>query len=419
VDPISPAPEPTAATDSAEPTGPTVLPPPGSMPRSCPMGPPDPLRQALERPGFGRVSLQYGRHGTLLTRYDDVRTALRSDRLSSALHQLPPVMDGQSPPGWFFGMDGPEHARYRRVLAKKFSVTRMRRFTPVIQEIVGGLLDAAERRAAGAGGTVDLMAELAWPVSVLVPCTLLGIPRDDQARFKRQIDDLIRPGLSREEITAVYRDMWQHMRDQVRAERDGPGGGGLLGELIADQDGPDAFTDEEITSIGLSLRIAGFDPVAHLLGLGLLALLNDTEQLQLLRERPELMPNAIEELLRFVPFNNMGAVRVAADDAEVDGEPIARGEVVVTSFVAANRDKAVFPDPDTLDVARDNAGQHLAFGHGVHRCLGQHLAREVTAAALAQLLYRFPKLRLAVPMADIPPFESVGFYGVAELPVAL
>ncbi|GAU67580.1 putative cytochrome P450 [Streptomyces sp. NBRC 110611] len=383
------------------------------------MGPPDPCRQALERPGLSRIRLQYDRQGTLLTRYDDVRTALRSDRLSSALHQLPPVMDGQSPPGWFFGMDGPGHARHRRVLAKKFSATRMRRFTPVIRELVDGLLDTVERRLTGPDGTADLMAELAWPVSVQVPSALLGIPGDDQAWFKRQIDALIDPGLSREEITGVYRDMWQHMRDRVRAERDGPGGRGLIGELIAEQDGPDGFGDAEIASIGLSLRIAGFDPVAHLLGLGLLALMSRPEQLRLVREEPGIRANAIEELLRFVPFNNMGAVRVAAEDTEVDGERIARGEVVVTSLVTANRDTAVFPDPDALDVTRANAAHHLAFGHGAHRCLGQHLAREVIAVVLDRLLERFPRMRLAVPAEQVPPFESAGFYGVAELPVTL
>ncbi|AEW99447.1 cytochrome P450 (plasmid) [Streptantibioticus cattleyicolor NRRL 8057 = DSM 46488] len=393
-----------------------MLPAPGSMPRSCPLGPPDAYRHALETPGFSRVTLQYGRYGTLLTRYEDVRAALRDERIGSALHQLPPVLDGQSPPGWFFGLDGPEHARYRRVLAKMFSVTRTRRFEPVIRAITDELLDALEPHATGADRAVDLMAGLAWPLAVRVPCALLGISGDDQATFKRQVDTLIAPGVTREEITEVYRAMWWRMRGLVDAERSGTGGQGLFAELVADQSGPDAFDDDEIASIGLSLRIAGLDPIAHLLGLGLFALLCHPEQLALVRAAGA---DAVEELLRFVPFNNMGAVRVAVQDTVVDGEPVAQGEVVVASLTAANRDATVFADPDTLDVTRHNAAAHLAFGHGPHRCLGRHLAGQVVTVVLDRLLGRFPGLRLAVAAERVPPFESAGFYGVAELPVHL
>ncbi|MFI0777863.1 cytochrome P450 [Streptomyces sp. NPDC021212] len=389
-----------------------LLPIPGAQPRGCPFDPPDDYRRAQQDGGPFRVALQQGREGRLLTRYKDVRKALKDGRFSSSLHVLPPVIDGQSPPGWIFGMDPPEHTRYRRLLADMFSVRRMRRFEPRVERIVVERLEEIR----SAGGPADLMSRFAWPISARVSCDLLGTTLDDQEQFERQVAGLVGADVTPEDFVATYRAMWFHMLDLVRDKRGRPGDD-VLSELLAVEDDQGPLGDEEAASIGLQLRIAGKDLVAHAIGLGIFALLRAPDQFDLLRKEPHRIDNAVEELLRYLPINNMGSVRKATVDASAGDQRIAEGDVIVASLTAANRDERAFPEPDRLDVNRANAIQHIAFGHGAHRCLGQHQARLMIAVSLRELLRHFPQMRLAVPAEDVPPFEDTAFYGIAELPV--
>ncbi|QHC20455.1 cytochrome P450 [Streptomyces sp. GS7] len=389
-----------------------TLPVPGAQPRGCPFDPPDDYRRVQQDGDPVVVTLQHGRQGRLLTRYKDVRKALKDGHFSSSLHVLPPVIDGQSPPGWIFGMDPPEHTRYRRLLADMFSVRRMRRFEPRVERIVGERLEEIR----GRGGPADLMKDFAWPISARVSCDLLGTTLDDQERFERQVGRLVGADVTPEVFVATYQEMWFHMLDLVRAKRTQPGDD-VLSELLAAEDERGPLSDEEAASIGLQLRIAGKDLVAHAIGLGIFVLLRTPDQLDLLRKDPELVDNAVDELLRYLPINNMGSVRKATEDAAAGDQQIAGGEVIVASLTAANRDERTFPDADRLDLTRRNAVQHVAFGHGAHRCLGQHQARLMIAVSLRELLRHFPELRLAVAAEQVPPYEDMAFYGVAELPV--
>ncbi|WP_019547071.1 cytochrome P450 [Streptomyces sulphureus] len=390
-----------------------ALPIPGAQPRRCPFDPPDDYRRAQQEGGPVMVTMQQGRAGRLLTRYQEVRKALKDGRFSSSLHVLPPVIEGRSPRGWIFGMDPPEHTRYRRLLAEMFSERRMRRFEPRLVRIVTGRLEELKEQ----GSPADLMNRYAWPISSRVSCDLLGTTLDDQEEFERRVGRLVAPDVTPEAFVATYQSMWYGMRELVRAKRGEPGDD-MLTELLGAEDAQGPLSDEEAASIGLQLRIAGKDLVAHAIGLGIFALLRHPDQLALVRDAPDRLDKAVDELLRYLPINNMGSVRKAAAEAEAGEQEFAEGELVVAALTAANRDERVFTDPDRLDLTRPNARQHVAFGHGAHRCLGQHQARLMITVALRELLRALPRMELAVPADEVPLYEDTAFYGVAELPVA-
>lgn len=374
----------------------------------CPFDPPAELTDAHRRGPVSPFTHVGGKPGWLITGYDLVRSVLADPRFSSRKDLLN-VVDFEvppAPPGEFLLMDDPQHSRYRKPLVGRFTARRMRLLTERIEQITTDCLDAMEAN----GPTADLVTAFAKPIPTIIICELLGVPYEDRASFQEQIDTFMGGETSDEDLIAAYTATQEYLARLVAAKRANPTDD-VLSELT-DSD----LTDEELKGISLILLAAGFDTTANMLSLGTFALLQHPEQLAALRADPALMDQAVEELLRYLSVAKT-FMRTALEDVEVGGRTIKAGTTVVLSYNTANRDPDRFADPDVLDLRRKPAG-HLAFGHGVHLCLGQQLARIEMRVAFAALLDRFPTLRLAVPAEEVvlrP--ETADIYGVKSLPV--
>jgi cytochrome P450 len=362
-----------------------------------------------------------GELGWLVTSHRLARKVLADTRFSSTLGspvQVPVPMpgieayagfEGDFPiaPGMFIEMDPPDHTRLRRKLTGVFTVKRMKQLEPRIERIVDDRLDAL---AAGPR-PADLVEEFAFPVPALMICELLGVPYERRDRFEADARTSLTLDAGSDAKEAAFGRLYAFIGELVAAKRAEPADD-LLGDLAADPE----LTDEEVAGMALLLLVAGHETTAKMLGLGTMALLENRDQWELLRERPELMAGGVEELLRYLTVIHTGIIRQVKTDLEFEGHRIKAREYVTVSVQTANRDEAHFIEPDRLDVTGDARG-HLTFGHGVHQCLGQQLARMEMRIAFARLIARFPGLRLAVPAAEVPMVTGQSFYGVAELPV--
>ncbi|WP_432140477.1 cytochrome P450 [Streptomyces sp. bgisy084] len=381
--------------------------------RSCPFDPPEEYRTLREQEPVAPMTFPDGAAGWLVTRYDDVRTVLSDPRFSAKRGILRPGSpEGEDvpapPPGMFIMMDEPEHTRFRRLLTGQFTVRRMRQLTPAVEKIVAEQLDAM----AAAEGPVDLVQAFALPIPSLVICELLGVPYADREEFQRNSATIVRLNSSPEEVRQAQAAMRGFIHQLVLAKRENPTDD-ILSELVRSGE----LTDEELIGVGVLLLIAGHETTANMIALSTMCLLQNPGQLAALRADPSLMDGAVEELLRYLSIIQFGVRRTALEDVELHGRQIKEGSMVVASLASGNRDTAhVADDPELLDVARGHS-PHLAFGHGIHQCLGQQLARAEMKAALSALLDRFPTLRLAVPVEEVPMRDDMLVYGVHKLPV--
>ena len=390
------------------------------MRRSDPFDPPAEYRRLREEEPVTRLAFPDGKVGWLLTRHQDVRALLGDDRFSSdrrrassPVRTFPIRRDEPAErAGSLIGMDPPEHTRYRRMLTRYFTVRQMRELAPRIEQIVSEHLDAMER----SGPPADLVPAFARPIPSLVICELLGVPYEDRVTFQRCTSTLLRLDADEDAIFAARDELWQYMRSLVATKRRHPDGA-LLGSLIQAGDPDAALSDERLAGIGQLLLVAGHETTANMLALGTYALLRHPDQLRALGEDAAQADRAVEELLRYLTIVQFGTVRVAREDVDIAGRHIRAGETVVASLAAANRDPAQFSEPDELDLARP-ASQHVAFGHGIHQCLGQQLARVEMKIAYPALFRRFPALHLAVPPSQVPMRDDMFVYGVHRLPVA-
>ncbi|MFZ3468302.1 cytochrome P450 [Streptomyces sp. 4.24] len=374
----------------------------------CPFDPPAELIEARGHGPISRYTHPGGKSGWMITGYDLVRSVLADPRFSSR-KELLNVVDFEippAPPGEFLLMDEPQHGRYRKPLVGKFTARRMRLLTERIEQITTECLDAMEK----AGPSADLVTAFAKPIPTIIICELLGVPYEDRASFQEQIDTFMSGETGEEELIAAYTATQNYLAELVAAKRANPTDD-VLSEL-ADSD----LTNEELQGISLILLAAGFDTTANMLALGAFALLQNPEQLAALRADPALIDQAVEELLRYLSVAKT-FMRTTLEDVEVGGQTIEAGTTVVLSYNTANRDPERYADPHALDLHRQEGG-HLAFGHGVHLCLGAQLARIEMRVAFSALLARFPTLRLAVPAEDVSlrP-ETADIYGVKSLPV--
>ncbi|WP_329376567.1 cytochrome P450 [Streptomyces sp. NBC_01351] len=375
----------------------------------CPFDPPAELIEARSNGPISRYTHPGGKPGWLITGYDLVRSVLADPRFSSR-KELLNVVDFDippAPPGEFLLMDEPQHGRYRKPLVGKFTARRMRLLTERIEQITTDCLDAMERT----GPTADLVTAFAKPIPTIVICELLGVPYEDRDSFQEQIDTFMNGETSDEDLLAAYTATQEYLAELVAAKRAKPTDD-VLSELT-DSD----LTDEELQGISLILLAAGFDTTANMLALGTFALLQNPAQMAALRADPTLVDQAVEELLRHLSVAT-SFMRTALEDVEVGGQTVEAGTTVLLSYNTANRDPERFTDPHVLDLRREEGG-HLAFGHGIHLCLGQQLARIEMRVAFSALLSRFPTLRLAVPAEDVAlrP-ETADIFGVKSLPVA-
>ena len=391
-----------------------VLAVPAERGATCPFDPPPAYDHAREHDPVAPVRLFDGSTAWMLTRHQDVRAVLqdrrfRSDGTKSGFPFLSPgrrELAVGNPT--FIRMDDPEHARLRRMLTSDFIIKRVEEMRPRIRAIALELLEAMTRDRDHA----DLVTEFALPLPSLVICLLLGVPYEDHAYFQKCSSTLLKASSSAEQVHQARADLNAYIKQLAGSKRDS-GEEDIISRLMRRED----LTPDEVATMGTLLLVAGHETTANMTSLSILTLLRDPEQMERLRRDPGLIRGAVEELLRYLTIVHTGLARVAMEDVEVGGRTIRAGDGVLLMIGTANRDSEVFPDADTLDVGRD-ARRHLAFGFGVHQCLGQPLARAELQIALDVLLNGLPKLRLAVPFEEIPFRHDMLVYGVHTLPVA-
>ncbi|TDC79483.1 cytochrome P450 [Actinomadura sp. 7K507] len=361
------------------------------------------------------IDFPRGATAFLVVDHEHGRAALNDPRLSKDSARSSVPVDGEL----FFGgtmlaMDPPDHTRMRALVAKAFTGRRVERLRPRVREIAGELLDGIAAR-----GEADLIEEFAVPLPIQVICELLGVPASDRPRFREWTAVLTVPALTaeaRERRREAARAFNDYLVKVIAERRAGPEDD-LISGLITARDGDAALTEAELLGSIALLLIAGHETTVNLIGNGVLALLRAPGQAGLLRERPELLPSAIEELLRYDGPVERASQRIALEDMEIAGTPIPKGAWVHVSLGAADRDPAVFEEPGRLDVTRAPK-RHVAFGHGLHFCLGAPLARLEGQIAIGALLDRFPGLALAVPTADLRHHRTGSIVrGLVSLPV--
>lgn len=377
------------------------------------------LRQIRESVGVQSVTNAFGMRVFLVTRYDDVKTVL-SDHTRFSNGRPPGFVVPGAPPideqeaarnraGNLLGLDPPEHQRLRRMLTPEFTIRRIKRLQPRIVEIVDAQLDAL----AAAGSPADLVEHVTLPVPSLVICELLGVPYADREEFQQRSARQLDLSLPIPERLELQREGRAYMASLVSRARAEPGED-ILGMLVRDHG--DELTDDELIGVAGLLLLAGHETTSNMLALGTLALLCHPEQLAAVRDEPAAVAPAVEELLRYLSIVQTSIPRITTTDVEIAGVEIPAGRLVFASLPAGNRDPRFIDAPETLDIGRGAPG-HLAFGHGVHHCLGAPLARMEMQIAFPALLRRFPTLALAGDFADVT-FRSFHFiYGLKSLEV--
>ncbi|OCB53070.1 cytochrome [Mycobacterium vulneris] len=377
------------------------------------------LAEIRENDGVRTVISAFGNAVYLVTRHEDVKAVLGDhERFSNSrppgftLPGAPEMSEEElasARAGNLLGLDPPEHQRLRRMLTAEFTIRRMKRLEPRIVEIVDARLDAM----ATAGPPSDLVADFALPIPSLVICELLGVPYEDRDDFQHRSTLQLDLSLPIAERLALQRQSRDYMRGLVGRARQNPGED-ILGMLIRDHGSE--LSDDELVGIAGLLLLAGHETTSNMLGLGVLALLRHPDQLTAVRDDPDAVGPAVEELLRWLSIVQNAIPRFTTTDVEVAGVRIPAGELVFASLPAGNRDPDFVDNPGTLDIRRGAPG-HLAFGHGVHHCLGAPLARMEMRIAFPALLRRFPALTLAESFEAVQ-YRSFHFiYGLKSLAV--
>ena len=385
--------------------------------RTCPYHPPtgyDPLRTA--RP-LTRITLYDGRRAWLVTGHALARELLADQRLSTdrnhpgfpaTTERLTAVRNRRVA---LLGVDDPEHRTQRRMMVPSFTLRRAVELRPRIQRIVDGLLDAMIEK----GPPAELVSAFALPVPSTVICELLGVPYEDHDFFEGQSRRLLRGPTgsdvqdARDQLDAYFEELIDHKLKQAEP------GDGVLDELVHARLREGELDREEVIAFATILLVAGHETTANMISLGTFTLLQHPERLAELRADPQLLPSAVEELMRMLSIAD-SLLRRATEDIEAGGTVIRAGDGVVFSTSVINRDEDVYPAPDTLDFHRP-ARHHVAFGFGIHQCLGQNLARAELEIALRSLVDRLPGLRLAAPADEIPFKPGDTIQGMLELPV--
>ena len=378
------------------------------------------LREIRETDGVRTVINAFGMEVFLVTRHEDIKDVLSDhERFSNGrppgfvvpgAPDIPEADQASARAGNLLGLDPPEHQRLRRMLTAEFTIRRMKRLEPRVVEIVDAQLDAMET----AGPPVDLVASFALPIPSLVICELLGVPYDDRDDFQRRSARQLDLSIPMPERLGLQQQGRAYMSSLVERARRQPGED-ILGMLVREHG--TELTDAELIGIASLLLLAGHETTSNMLGLGTLALLRHPDQLAAVRDNPDAVGPAVEELLRWLSIVHSAIPRITTTDVEIAGVPISAGQLVFVSLPSGNRDPDFIDSPEVLDVHRGAPG-HLAFGHGVHHCLGAPLARMEMRIAFPALLRRFPTLALAEDFVDVP-FRSFHFiYGLKSLEVA-
>lgn len=386
----------------------------------------DPLKyfaRMREKRPVTPVTMPEGNRAWMITRYAEVRAALADPRLAKDwVGKLKPADFTPDPVTGYLSrhllsLDPPDHTRLRRLVVKAFTARRIAGLRPRIEEITASLLDAMDGRFAGGEESLDLIEAFAFPLPITVICELLGVPVADRDDFRTwsatAVSDTASLELSRAHASALI----HYFTALLAAKRHEPADD-LLSALISARDEGDRLSENELVAMAFLLLVAGHETTVNLIGNGVLALLLNRAELARLRADPSLTGGAVEELLRYVNPVNNATFRFAAEPVEIGGVHIRRGDLVLVALSSANRDPSRFGALDLLDLGRDASG-HLAFGHGIHYCLGAPLARLEAEIAFSHLLARFGSMRLAVPAESLRWRPSILIHGLESLPVRL
>ncbi|TCJ89878.1 cytochrome P450 [Nocardia alba] len=383
--------------------------------RRCPYDIPDEYRRLQQAGAVEQVDVAHGGKAWILTSFEDVRFALHDTSMSmDRTHPnypsplpIPPAFRTNAS---LLGMDPPEHTNYRGMVKAEFTLRRVRAMTPRIEELVDEHIDRFLDRADRTG---DVMEDLALPLTLAVIGELLAIPPEDLPTLHHNTRRMFDRAVTQDERVAAITFLEEYFKDFVAskfvAESDD-----MISRIIARNPGR---TVTEMIHLTRLLLNGGHDSTASMIGLGLVVLLGDRDTFLALPTDPRLLDSAVEELLRLLSVTDLATPRVAAEDVTIGGERIRRGDGVYPSTAAANRDPAVFPDPDRFDPRRQDTDRHVAFGFGRHLCLGADLARVELRLVFGKLAERAPALALTVPEGEIPYMDGGFVYRAAKVPV--
>lgn len=371
------------------------------------------------------IQMPHGLKVWLVTRYDEAKIALTDPRISKNILEGRRLFDTHSPEGQenrrevqqaltvhMLNMDPPDHTRLRKFVVKAFTARRIELLRPRVEEIAAELIAKMED-----GSEVDLLEAFAFPLPITVICELLGIPIDNRDDFREWSNQLLSHGTPDQLAqagAAMAGFIFQHVEALAQAEPTDT----FFSALVHASDDGDRLSREELVSMAFLLLVAGHETTVNLIGNAVLALLQSPDQLQILKDRPELIAGSAEEFLRFEGPVNIATFRYTTEPVELGEVTIPADEIVMVSLISANRDPERYENADQLDVTR-NAQGHVAFGHGIHFCLGAPLARLEFDVALTALLKRFPNLELAAEPETLVYRDSTLVRGLHTLPVRL
>jgi cytochrome P450 len=389
----------------------------GRMPRRYPFSrnrlDPDPLAAQLQRDEPAcRVQLPFGPPAWLVTTYEFAKLVLGDQRFSREATltgdnpRTDPVDIAQVPES-ILSMDPPGHTRIRRLVGKAFTPRRVEQLRPRARQIAAGLIGAMT----AAGPPADLVQEFSLAFPAIVICELLGVPEADRHQFRRA-----HSSASQGDQVEIYLSLFVYFDGLIAQRRKQPGDD-LLSRLVQARDHDDRLTETELQFLAVSLLVGGYETSAHQITNMVYTLLTHRQQLELLRARPELIPDAVEEMLRYIELGDAINPRNATVDVALGDVLVRAGEPVLCDISAANRDRSVFDRPDELDITR-RPNPHLAFGYGPHFCPGAALARMELQVSLETILSRLPGLRIAVPDSDLCWEERTVIRGLTALPLS-
>ena len=386
---------------------------------------PHALHQRLRAEGPAQpVVLPSGLKVWIVTRYAEVRAALADNRLHKDSRKIDDLFErhstnrerfvggGEALIAHMLNSDPPDHERLRRLVNKAFTARRIEQLRPRIEEITAGLLADI-----GPGGDVDLLDVFAFPLPITVISELLGIPTKDRDVFRTWSNILISGSKEPGVVQQAAIEMSKYLSDLVATKRTTPGDD-MMSALVAAHDDDDRLSDHELIAMAFLLMVAGHETTVNLIANGVLALITNPEQMAALRADRSLLPGAIEEFLRFESPVKNATLRYTVEPTEIGGVSVPAGEFVVLSLGSANRDPDRFADPDRLEVDRDTSG-HMAFGHGIHYCLGAPLARLEADIAFNRLLDAYDRIELTVPVDELRWRPGLIIRGLEKFPVHL
>ena len=384
---------------------------------NCPLLPPSEFTEWRDSGGIRKaMNLFLGEPAWVISRYEDIRAALTDTRLSAQTIPEAMIATGKNDDTavLFPRTDDPEHNRLRRMLTRDFTVRRAKEMAPEIQKLVDGLLD----NIIAAGPPCNFVSDFALPVPSLVICLLLGVPYEDHDHFQQHSTGALDTKTTEEQKVASIMAMFGYIYELLERKKREPGDD-LLSRLMNDNVANDEMNVATAAMTGFIMLQAGHETTASMIALGTMLLLDHPDVMAQLRasDDPAVSLRIVDELLRYLTIVHSGLVdRLALEDMEICGQTVRAGEHVMMNLVAGNFDSGFVDDPEVFDIER-NARGHLAFGYGVHQCIGQNLARTELQIALTTVARRLPDLRLAVPVEELNFMNDQAIYRMEELPV--